>query len=76
MILVEDMSSARRSRGRHRAPPPVQWADLPPELSAPRERRAQKPVASPQYDDRFEQLVDTWFGPEQPRSDDPWRRSA
>ena len=30
MILVEDMSSTRRNRGRHRPTPgPVQWADLP-----------------------------------------------
>ena len=76
MILVEDMSSTRRNRGRHRPMPgPVQWADLPPEPIAPPEERPAPPVTSPEYDDRVEQLVDNWFGPDEPR-DDPERRSA
>jgi hypothetical protein len=68
MILVEDMASTRRHRGRHRPPPgPVQWADVPPEPIAPREQRATPPVTSSQNDDRFEQLVDAWFGSDDPR---------
>ena len=77
MILVEDMSSTRRNRGRHRPTPgPVQWADLPPEPIAPREQRTTAPVTSSHYDDRFERLVDDWFGPDEPRRDDPERRTA
>jgi hypothetical protein len=77
MILVEDMASTRRRRGRHRAPPgPVEWADVPPEPIAPRETRVTPPVISTDFDDRFEQLVDNWFGPDEPRRDRPERRSA
>jgi hypothetical protein len=76
LILVEDMSSTRRNRGRHRPTPgPVQWADLPPEPIAPREQRT-APVTSPQFDDRFEQLVDNWFGPDDAGRDDTQQRSA
>jgi len=77
MILVEDMSSTRRNRGRHRPTPgPVEWADLPPEPIAPRGPRTEPPVTSSHYDDRFEQLVDNWFGPDEPSRDDTQRRSA
>jgi hypothetical protein len=77
LILVEDMSSTRRNRGRHRpVPGPVEWADLPPEPIAPPEHRLAPPVTSPHDDDRFEQLVDNWFGPDDASRDDPQRRSA
>ena len=81
LILLEDMAGARRKKapgdrpvpGRvaPRPPPrPVQWADSPP-----RPVVSPEPAVSPEYDDRFEQLVDKWFG-EEPPEDDPWRRTA
>lgn len=76
LILLEDMSGkrgknapARPAAGdvAHRRPPPrpVQWADTPP-----------PPPVSPEYDDRFEQLVDQWLSSDEGPSDDPWRRTA